>query len=206
MRTTKPIATISYNSREYLTLKLEEWRKAKIISWWCYIYHFAEDDEQGLKDHIHLYVEPAKMLQTEDLRSDLRELDPDHEKPLGCLSWASSKFDHWYMYVLHDEAYLASKGQSRVYHYRHDELVTNDPDELLHRARSIDHLALSPYRAMQEAQEHGITWEEYFSRGHIPIPQIRAFATAWELLMQARTYRNGRPGHDLPDPGTEEWR
>ena len=196
MRTTKPISTISYNSPLFLTLKLEELRKAKIITWWAYIYHIAEDDEQGKKDHIHLYVEPAKMLQTEDLREELREPDPDNDKPLGCLSWESSKFDHWYMYSLHDKRYLASKGQSRRYSYRHDEIVTNDDDELLHRARRIDHLSLSPYGDMLDAIEHGFTWPEYFARGTVPLPQLNAFEKAWFLLAAQRTERNGRSGHD----------
>ena len=196
MRTTKPISTISFNYPLFLALKLEEWRKAKIITWWCYVYHIAEDDEQGLKDHIHLFVEPAKLVQTEDLREQLRELDPNHDKPLGCLAWESSKFDHWYMYVLHDKAYLASKGQSRQFHYRYDDLVTCDEDELLHRSRRIDHLSLSPYRDMQDAIANGITWQEYFARGTIPIPQLRAWQTAWELLCAVTPYRNDRKGHD----------
>lgn len=196
MRTTKPISTISYNSPLFLALKLEELRKAKVITWWAYIPHIAEDDEQGKKDHIHVYVEPARMLQTEDLREELREPDSEHDKPLGCLSWESSKFDHWYMYVLHDKRYLASKGQSRRYSYRHDDIVTNDDDELLHKARRIDHLSLSPYGDMLDAIQHGLTWPEYFARGTVPLPQLNAFEKAWGLLVAQRTDRNGRSGHD----------
>ena len=196
MRTTKPISTISYNSPLFLALKLEELRKAKVITWWAFISHIAEDDEQGKKDHLHVYVEPARMLQTEDLREELREPDPEHDKPLGCLSWESSKFDHWYMYVLHDKRYLASKGQSRRYSYKHDDIVTNDEDELLHKARRIDHLSLSPYGDMLDAIQHGLTWPEYFARGTVPLPQLNAFEKAWGLLVAQRTDRNGRSGHD----------
>ena len=196
MRTTKPISTISYNSPLFLALKLEELRKTKVITWWAFIPHLAEDDEQGKKDHLHVYVEPARMLQTEDLREELREPDPEHDKPLCCLSWESSKFDHWYMYVLHDKRYLASKGQSRRYSYRHDDIVTNDEDELLHKARRIDHLSLSPYGDMLDAIQHGVTWPEYFARGTVPLPQLNAFEKAWGLLVAQCTDRNGRAGHD----------
>lgn len=206
MRTTKPISTVSYNSIEFLHLKLTELTRAKRISFWAFIWHQAEDDEQGLKDHIHVYIEPAKMLQTEDLRDELKEFDPTNPKPLGCLSFTSSKFDHWYMYALHDRRYLAMKGQSRKFVYSHDCFVSSDSDDLLHKARSIDLIGMSPYGAMQDAIEHGLTFQEFFSRGTVPLPQLRAFQLAWDLLSSTATIRNGRPGHDqIPDTPPPGW-
>lgn len=196
MRTTKPISTVSYNSIPYLTLKLEELQRAKRISFWAFVWHQAEDDEQGKKDHCHVYIEPAKMLQTEDIRDELKEYDPTNEKPLGCLSFVSSKFDHWYLYALHDKRYLAMKGQSRRFTYSHDCFVTSDADDLLHKARSIDLLGLSPYAAMEDAIAQGLTFAEYFKRGTIPLPQLHAFQMAWSLLQSTDTDRNGRGGHD----------
>ena len=69
MRTTKPIATISFNTPEYLKLKLDELTKAKKIAFWAYIVHQPEDDEAGNKVHMHVYIEPSAMVQTEDLRA-----------------------------------------------------------------------------------------------------------------------------------------
>jgi hypothetical protein len=64
----------------------------------------------------------------------------------------------------------------------------------------IDTLNLSPYADMQDAILHGVTWEQYFSRGTIPIPQIRQFQEAWYTLTRyvhggSKTDRNGREGH-----------
>lgn len=196
MRTTKPISTISFNSPEFLALKLQELQDAQRISFWAFIVHKPEDDEAGKKYHQHVYVEPSKMIQTDDLRDALKEFDPTHpDKPLGCLKWHSSKFDDWYLYVLHDARYLASKGQSRRFHYVHDDIVSGDYDDLLCMSRNIDLLSLSPYAAMQEAIAHGLTFQEFFRRGTIPILQVKQWENAWYMLMDGTTNRNGREGH-----------
>ena len=197
MRTTKPISTISFNSRDYLVLKLRELTKAKRLSFWAIIEHKPEDDEGGKKVHFHVYCEPSKMLQTDDLRDELREFDPEKpDKPKGCLSWHSSKFDAWYLYALHDKRYLASKGQSRRFHYSFDEFITSDEDDLLCKSRSIDLLSLSPYADIIDAQAHGVTWNEYFRRGTVPLPQIKLYESAWFTLLQDCTERNGKDGHE----------
>ena len=50
VKTRRPISTISYNSPEYLQGKLEELRKAKIISVWFFIKHKKEQDERKDQD------------------------------------------------------------------------------------------------------------------------------------------------------------
>lgn len=197
-RTGKPFATISFNTSAYLKVKCNELVKSGKVTFWAYIIHQPEDDEGGTKEHIHLYIEPAKMLQTDEVREFLREYDPEHpDRPRGCLPCSSSKFDPWYMYAKHDKRYLASKGQSRRFHYEHEDIVTSDPDYLTFKARQIDMLALSPYADMQEAQRNGVSWAEYFSRGTVPLPQVVLFERAWNLLLDARTDRNDRDGHPM---------
>lgn len=198
MRTTKPISTISFNTPDYLKLKLNELLKAGRVSFWAFIVHKPEDDEGGRKEHCHVYVEPSKMLQTDDLKAELKEYDPEHpEKPRGCISFNSSKFDPWYLYALHDKRYLASKGQSRKFHYVHDDILTSDDDDLTFKAKSIDMVGLSPFADMEDAQNQGVTWAEYFSRGTVPLPQIAQFKIAWDLLIQVRTERADRYGHPM---------
>lgn len=198
MRTTKPISTISFNTASYLELKLNELLKAGKISFWAFIEHLPEDDEGGNKIHHHVYIEPAKMLQTDDIKSELKEFDPSYPaKPLGCISFKSSKFADWYMYGLHDVRYLASKSQARKYHYFHEDFKTSDEDDLLFKARSIDRIALSPYAAMEDAQRQGFTFQEFFARGTVPLPQLALFEKAWYLLLDGHTNRNNRPGHPM---------
>lgn len=206
MRTTKPISTISFNTPDFLKLKLNELVKAGKLSFWAFIVHKPEDDEGGKKQHCHVYVEPSKMLQSDDLKAELKEYDPEHpDKPRGCISFNSSKFDPWYLYALHDKRYLASKGQSRRYHYEHDDIVTSDDDDLTFKARSIDMVSLSPYADMEDAQRQGLTWAEYFARGTVPLPQVALFEKAWNLLFQSYTCRADRDGHSMDvDPETGE--
>ena len=207
MRTSKPIATISFNTPDYLKQKLNELQKAGKLSFWAFIQHEPEDDEGGTKQHCHLYAEPSKMLQTDDLREALKEFDPKKpDKPRGTLVWKPSKFDDWYLYALHDKRYLALKNESRRFHYRHSDIVTSSDDDLVCYSRQINLLRLSPYADMEDAINNGLTWQQYFSRGTVPISQIRAFATAWDLLSVNQTNRNGREGHanSLDSPEIDE--
>lgn len=197
MRTAKSISTISFNTPDFLKLKLRELTSAGRISFWSFIVHNPEDDEGGKKEHIHLFIEPSKMLQTDDLKQDFAEFDFDKpDKPKTCISFVSSKFNHWYLYSLHDRRYLASKGQSRKFHYVIDDFVSSSYDELLYRVRSIDLLSLSPYADIEDAIDHGLTFQEYFARGTIPIQQIKLYEIAWNLMQSDLLNRNGRKGHE----------
>lgn len=210
MRTSKPTSTISFNSPAFLELKLKELQRGGILSFWAFVPHKPEDDEGGKKPHCHVFVEPAKMLQTDDLRKALEEYDPAHpDKPFGTIAWKSSKFADWYLYGLHDKRYLAMKGQTRRFHYSHEDFVSSDPDDLTYRAKSIDLLALSPYYDMQDAIKQGLTWAQYFARGTVPLPLIKQFQTAWFTLADPdrdpdATDRGGRKGHAIRNEETGE--
>lgn len=200
MRTTKAIATISFNTGEYLKLKLDELKKAKIISVWHFIEHLPEDDEAAKKHHIHLYMEPAKLVQTEDLEQYFLEFDPAKpDKPRRCLPFRSSKFADWYLYALHDTAYLIAKGQTRRYKYEHNDILTSDADELYRASKMIDKRTLTPWQGLIDAVGDGLTFAEYFIRSGMPIQQVNAFEKAWTLLIRTATYRAGRETHTPSD-------
>jgi hypothetical protein len=196
VRTTKAIATISFNTRAYLQLKLDELKKAKIISVYHFIEHLPEDDEGGKKHHIHLYIEPAKLIQTEELNEHFLEFDLEKpDKPKRCLPFRSSKFGDWYLYVLHDTAYLISKNQTRRYKYEHKDIVTSDSDELYRASKMIDTRSLVVWKDMREAVLDGLTFAEYFVRSGLPVQQINAFEKAYTLLLNNCTYRSDRETH-----------
>lgn len=149
MRTSKAISTISYNSVNFLRLKLDELKNAGTISFWAFIKHKGEpkSDEAGRKDHIHLYVQPSKMLQTDDLQKYLAEPNPDYhegedekKRTLGCIMFRASKFSDWYEYSIHDPSYLASKGLERQFHYKREQIYTSSEDDLNNLIESIDTL------------------------------------------------------------------
>lgn len=205
MRTTKPIAAISYNTPKYLEEKLNELTAAKIISVWHYVCHLPEDDEGGKKTHVHVYIEPAKLIQTEELLEHFKEYDPEKpDKPKGCLPLRPSKFPDWYMYGLHDTAYLVGKGQARRYHYTRDEFTTSNEDEFNRAIHEIDFGLIAPVQALEQAIEERKTFADCLKAGVIPIQQAHNYKLVWEAILNGHTYRNDRKGHELPDDDDPE--
>ena len=203
MKTKLPISTISYNTPEYLELKLRELQRGKIISEWHFVEHQPEDDEGGKKLHIHLWLQPAKSLQTEDLIEELLQPDPEKpDKPRKCLPFRISKtFGDWYLYAIHDRAYLASKAESRRYHYTIDDVRTSDDDQLNCRVHEIDMLDKGGWAKMEAFYKEGLTFAEIFKRGAVPIQQFSQFRQAYEYMVAERTNRGGRKGHEQPEDG-----
>lgn len=202
MKTTKAIATVSYNSTSFLDLKLSDFISSGVIEFYAYIKHRGEDDEGGLKDHIHLYLEPSKLIQTTDLNDALIEYVPGY-KPLKCLPFKTSKFDDWYMYGLHDQDYLRSKGLEKKYYYRSTDFKTNDFDDLNYKVKLIDLLALTPYESIREAIRQGLTWDEYLQRGKVPIRQLYAYEKAFYSILRLERFKIDNHSIDI-DPETGE--
>lgn len=204
MNTAKPIATISYNSEPFLRQKLSELYRAKKIDFWAFIHHLPEDDEAGNKPHFHLYIEPSKRTQTAILKDEFKEFDLTHpDKPLGVLSFRPSHFGDWYLYGLHDPAYLAAKMQSRRYSYDPELMQKCDEDELRERVYTVDVSEMTPIKRLKAFKESGKTFTEAVRTGLVPIPQIAQYERTWNLLLSG-TDRNGRPGHDEEPPESDD--
>ena len=203
MKTSKPFSTISYNSADFLTVKLNDLVNRRKLAFWAYVEHLPEEDEK--KAHKHLYIVPNGQINTDEVLLDiLVEYDPAHPgKPLGCVGVKSSKFYDWYMYSIHDVDYLSSKGQSRKYHYRREEVACSDTDYLNEEIHQMDMSKLSKVKALNEAVRNGVPFEELLMRGQIPVQQVYAFQKTYGML-QTYTYRNGRDTHQYIDEDTGE--
>lgn len=182
MRTSKAFSTISYNSDKFLSSRLNELVTSGHISFWCAIRHKPECDEK--KSHLHVYIVPSAMVQTDDLKTFLSEPDPTNlALPLTCISARSTKlFDDWYLYVLHDKRYLASKGLSRQYHYKRNQLFTSDTNELDFLINEVDMCKYTVYQTLLDFKQEGKTFEQLLLTGQVPIQQIRNYAFAWSLF------------------------
>lgn len=130
------MSTISYNTKDFLVAKLDELVKKHTISFYMGIYHYAEADET--KDHIHLYIQPNKIIDSMDLQDYLKEIDPlKPNKPLGCIDFRKSEPDEWILYDQHYAPYLASKFESREFCYTKEDFFSSDSltfDDLYHHA------------------------------------------------------------------------
>lgn len=198
MRTSKPISTISYNTEKWLKAKINDLVKGGIIEFGAFIKHQPEDDEAGKKEHFHVYIIPAKIIQTVDFALLFHQLVKGNKIPRKSLPFQCSKFGDWYLYGLHDSDYLAYKNQSRKYHYEHKNFWCSDRDYFQYLVKTIDMTKINPYQGMKDAQSTGLTFQEYFKRGCIPIQQIAGAMLAWDLLKDIpyQTFRNERQGHE----------
>lgn len=188
MRTSKPVATISYNSAEFLKSKIEYLKEHGIIEYGMWIYHKKEADEK--KDHWHVYLKPAKLIQTVDLENVFKELDPTwkpkevyedekdkerHEKKqfLGVINFVVSKESDWLLYSLHDPNYQIEKGLSKQYVYGFDDIETTCEytlQDIISRI-SDDRKGRIEYRLI-ECINMGMNWSQICSSGIIPLRNI----------------------------------
>lgn len=199
MRTSKPISTISYNTQEFLVHQLDVLVKSHKISDYMFVNHFAEEDES--KNHIHLWMKPNTLLDTMDLQKHFLELDPKHPtKPLRCIDFRPSNSDDWILYSQHYKPYLASKGESREYHYTRDDFVFCDEltfEELYNHAFKGSEWA-KRYQILEQLNSGQINPTQLILNGTVPLQmatQLNAFK-----FMQTRyggTQRGGRPNHEI---------
>lgn len=172
MKTSKPISTISYNSETFLRKKIEYWKSIGIIEFGMWIKHEPEADEK--KAHFHVYLKPAKLIQTMDLEFDSQEIDPLHpETPLKMISFRISKESDWVLYGLHDEAYLSSKGMVREKHYDISDIQSTCDDTLKDILSHVsdERKGQLEFRII-DCVAKGMTWVEIVRSGLIPIRQI----------------------------------
>ena len=192
MRTRSIISTISYNTPEFLSVKLEDLRRAKVVSEWYFIEHQPEADEK--KVHIHLLVVPSKQLQTDDLGECFIQPDPPNP-PRKCLWWEVTKdFQDWYLYSIHDPEYLISKAQSREWVYSIEQVVAHDRDYLEERVSKIDRSNLTPISIVKKYVNAGLDFSDLLASGSVPITQSYAYKLAFDTLGQ-HLARNGRQTH-----------
>ena len=199
MTTNKPFSTISYNTVSFLTHKLDSFVEDGYITFYAMYPHKGEGDEGGKKDHIHLYIEPNKKVDTQALFTELEEIDipfnefselPLAEQKIHILKCmpartSSGKFDHWYMYSQHNPQYLKSKNLEKKFFYKAEDCITNDEDYLNCLVQQIEPIPLTPYQAIREAITEGLAFHEFIGKGQIPITLISAYSKAWDLTLKS---------------------
>lgn len=172
MKTKRLVSTLGYNSTGFLAETLDRLVSAGLVEWAHYIYHKAEEDET--KDHWHIVLMPSRSIDTSALQRQFDEIDPANPsgKPLGVQPFRfSSRLDDWLLYAIHDRYYLASKGQTRKYHYVREDVRSTCPDLLVEQWHEVN---LSKYglgEIVAEAVERRLTWEQLIVSGVIPQAQ-----------------------------------
>lgn len=190
--TQKKLSTISYNTKDFLKLKLDQLCDDGKIDYYFFVYHLKEEDEQ--KDHIHLFIQPNKPIDKAKLRKEFLEPDPVFGmlKPLGIVAWNNcNDLDEWILYDRHYPPYLKSKGQERKYEYEKEQFVSNDQI-------SLDYWWEHSLNESNWAREYRLTKElretktpiDLINTGRIPLSQAGSLV-AYERL-KAHTWRAGK--------------
>lgn len=184
MKTKRELSSISYNTEDYLQYVLNKMLRDRIIEFWSYIKHYPEVEET--KSHIHLYFVPNGTVDTDSIKKLFEEVDPVEvckaqkegrdPKPLGIIDMHCSKFDDWYLYGIHDPAYLASKGMVKKYFYRKEQVVSSNYDELIEKVSRIKYQNYKRQLEIIVGFDAGRTPVEMLRSGLIPINQF----SSWE--------------------------
>ena len=198
MNTSKPISTISYNTEKYLREKIYYWKQQGFIEYGMWILH--QPDVDGDKAHYHVYLQPTKLIQTENLINDSIEIDPNwkpldfygdekekeqHEKKqfLKMTVFKSSEPSNWILYGLHDEAYLTQKGLSRNIHYDVSDIQSTCDDTLLDMLSSAFDFRNNKLEfRIIDAVNKGVSWQDMVKSGMIPIRQIAGARLLYSAL------------------------
>lgn len=200
MKTTKAISTISYNSRPFLIGKLNDLIENGFIDFWVLIKHQKEDDET--KDHFHVYIEPAKSVDTNALGKYFQELDALSTKPLGVMPFRKTKFADWYWYGLHDASYLLSKGESRKHHYKASDMISSNDDFLGEMVRTNPKPQSEQSRVV-EMLKKGYSAMDIAMALNVPVRYLKNALEGIEIAMASagrhQTYRNGKQNHEKVD-------
>lgn len=215
MKTSKNIATISYNTPQFLESKLNEFIKSGAIAYWVYIVHKGETIRKGKdkgnkgKDHIHLFIQPAKPIDTTTLTLELRELIHDengkHQLVGIDKDIKPSDFSNWYLYNKHDKNYLIDhRAGTREYHYSDNDFITSDYDTLSNLVNNIDYKGLTLESQIDAAIKKGIPWEVIVHNRLIPTKQIRQYKEYYMCAHVALQYELKEDYKHLLDAQNEE--
>lgn len=170
MKTKRPIASISYLTHSYLELCLNKAISEKVICFWAYIPHFADEDGNG-KEHSHVFVIPTSIVDTDTFRDRFIEIVPC-SLPLRTMNWFPSKFDDWYLYSLHDVDYLTLKGLIRQFHYKKEDMKCSDIDEFCSYVARIDYSQIVNLKEFISYASNQYPIREAIKDGVIPLSSV----------------------------------
>lgn len=179
MRTISALSNITWNTPEYLKMSLDKLLKHGDIDFWCFVLHHAEpdeifsDDAGDKKDHIHLFMQPSKCIDTFSLKPKFAEFIPGESlprQPTG--DWRRSKFEDWFLYASHDIGYLAKKGIVRKYHYLPSDFITSD--QLAFRGRlDLVPNVFGAAQAIIAGARTGVSWSQLVTKGLVPLANYK---------------------------------
>lgn len=107
--------------------------------------------------------------------------------------------DDWILYGMHLEPYLASKGESRAYHYTKEDFVFYDEDtfedKYNHALKGSEWSR--QYQTLKILQDNSISPADLVLNGVLPLKMASQLSSLEYMKGKyGYTYRGGRNGHD----------
>lgn len=190
MKTSSPISLISYNTKEFLKLKLDSLIDEQYIFNYVFIHHDADVD--SLKDHFHVTIFPTDRIDTLQLKSFFSE-PCDDVKPLGispvinkCLNT-----DTMFLYYIHDEKFLNSREETRnIYNYSIDSFCYSDADHfnsiMQNAFKFLDNLSVKvSTKQILDAIDSNISYHDFLVKYNPPTNQIHAIKLTYDSILRA---------------------
>lgn len=208
-RSIKPLASISYNSPDFLRRKLEDLTKNGTLDFWVYIFHHGETLDDGCmeKDHFHVYLVPGEAIDKRQLRQEFIEFYKREKLPRGFMPLRNSQWQDWYLYDLHDKEYLDSKGQSRQYHYQDKDMIRSDDTYYWDLVHQIDRTKINPLGAVIRAAQSGMSFSDFVTNCPLSLLQVRSAQFVFEQVQRSIDVSLAHAGrhHEPIDPETGEY-
>lgn len=181
MKTYKPLSTISYNTSDFLKLKLDKLISDEIISFYSFLSHHGE---HGKKDHIHVYIEPCRVIDTNSQAWKCFLIQSTADGELSCMPWQKSNFENWVLYTRHDESYLSAKKLKKQYvNYPYSAFVSSDNTSFLGKLDEVNVDSYkSPIENMVDCMESGMNVIEAMRVMRVPVGAMHSFCTTWERV------------------------
>ena len=193
-QTVKLIASVSYNSENFLAGKIRSLVDSGVLEYAYWIWHNPESDEK--KRHAHLVVKPNKRLDTSKLRNEFKEIVAGEADPRCVLPFRPSKMSDWLLYAVHDAGYLAKKCQVRNHHYKKEDIKTTDIDLLDEDWRACHEGEDTRVSRCIELAQSGVDFGKLVQMGVVPVAQLFQFRDIWQNFYQATTERADGETHE----------
>lgn len=167
---------------------LDDLVKNNTIDFWCFIRH--EPDEESKKDHVHLYVDPAKTIETTSLKDKFIQIVPGEALPRRNLNFRYSKFDDWYLYSLHQKDYLNEKGLYRNKEYSKEDFHFSDLDEFERYVSEINYSSIFNLDEIINAARIQMPIYQAIKDGILPAKNNKLLNLYKSIKYDSRPYEN----------------
>lgn len=212
MRTSSPFTALSYVPLSVLLNRLSSLTAHGYFDFWGLIAHKGEHLDFGIladtsvpavldsprdKDHIHLYLQPSRLIDTQtfdDVENGLACIDINNSIPFKTVGYRKCKsFLDWYLYNLHYEPYLQTKLETKEFHYNPCDFYWSDMSVAqMYISEALNSSAFAKQIRVKNFLSSGGSVGELAYNGVISAGEAFAYKNYGQLFSEGRYIVEGR--------------